>query len=82
MEREPDDNAPEEDEAPDVDGLAELADVMNDLVIRHAPKRVQFSVPLRFGGRDGDIEIGISGYVNDHNGVKLLDAHSWQTGTP
>ena len=36
---------------------------MNDLVIKHAPKRVQFSIPLKFGGRDGDIEIGISGQV-------------------
>ncbi|WWC91681.1 uncharacterized protein L201_006627 [Kwoniella dendrophila CBS 6074] len=63
LQREPDDNAPETDEVPDVDGLAELADVMNDLVIRHAPKRVQFSIPLKFGGKNGDIEIGVSGYA-------------------
>ncbi|WWD03626.1 hypothetical protein V865_001681 [Kwoniella europaea PYCC6329] len=63
LQREPDENAPEEDAPPDADGLAELAEVMNDLVIRHAPKRVQFSIPLKFGGRDGEIEIGISGYA-------------------
>ncbi|WVW86165.1 hypothetical protein I302_108206 [Kwoniella bestiolae CBS 10118] len=63
LQREPDANEPEADEAPDVDGLAELAEVMNDLVIRHAPKRVQFSIPLKFGGKDGEIEIGISGYA-------------------
>ncbi|KAK8853185.1 hypothetical protein IAR55_003887 [Kwoniella newhampshirensis] len=45
------------------DGLAELADVMGELVIRQAPKRVQFSIPLKFGGKDGDIEIGVSGYA-------------------
>jgi ATP-dependent DNA helicase 2 subunit 1 len=37
---------------------------MNDLVIKQAPKRVQFSIPLKIGGKDGDIEIGISGYVS------------------
>ncbi|WVR07687.1 hypothetical protein IAU60_004729 [Kwoniella sp. DSM 27419] len=63
LQRDPGDNAPGDDETPDADGLAELADVMNDLVIRHAPKRVQFSIPLKFGGKDGDIEIGISGYA-------------------
>ncbi|WRT70242.1 uncharacterized protein IL334_007237 [Kwoniella shivajii] len=63
LQREPDDNAPGPDEVPDIDGLAELAEVMNDLVIRHAPKRVQFSIPLKFGGKNGDIEIGISGYA-------------------
>ncbi|KAK6909437.1 hypothetical protein I203_103455 [Kwoniella mangroviensis CBS 8507] len=63
LQREPDENAPEEDAPPDADGLAELAEVMNDLVIRHAPKRVQFSIPLKFGGKDGEIEIGISGYA-------------------
>jgi ATP-dependent DNA helicase 2 subunit 1 len=34
---------------------------MNDLVIKQAPKRVQFSIPLKIGGRNGDIEIGVSG---------------------
>ncbi|WVQ67007.1 uncharacterized protein L199_005199 [Kwoniella botswanensis] len=63
LQREPDQNAPEEDAPPDADGLAELAEVMNDLVIRHAPKRVQFSIPLKFGGKEGEIEIGISGYA-------------------
>ena len=43
------------------DGLAELANIMDDLVIRHAPKRTQFSIPLRMGGKDGDIVIGVSG---------------------
>ena len=46
---------------PDADGLADLTEVMNDLVIRHAPKRTQFSIPLKFGV--GDIEIGVSGYA-------------------
>lgn len=43
------------------DGLTELADIIGELVIRQAPKRKQFSIPLKFGGRDGDIEIGVSG---------------------
>ncbi|WWC72003.1 uncharacterized protein I206_105962 [Kwoniella pini CBS 10737] len=63
LQREPDENVPETDAEPDIDGLAELAEVMNDLVIRHAPKRVQFSIPLKFGGKDGTIEIGVSGYA-------------------
>jgi ATP-dependent DNA helicase 2 subunit 1 len=50
-----------EDEAPDEDGLAQLSEIMNDLVVRNAPKRTQFRIPLKFGGRDGDIEIGVSG---------------------
>jgi ATP-dependent DNA helicase 2 subunit 1 len=41
--------------------LGQLKDIMNDLVVRNAPKRTQFSIPLKFGGKDGDIEIGISG---------------------
>ncbi|WWD19602.1 hypothetical protein CI109_104064 [Kwoniella shandongensis] len=63
LDREADDNVSKEEKASEVDGLEELAEVMNDLVIRHAPKRVQFSIPLRFGGKDGDIEIGVSGYA-------------------
>jgi len=55
-----DEDAPGDAE-PEIEGMAALADVMNDLVIRHAPKRVQFSIPLRFGGKDGEIEIGVSG---------------------
>lgn len=47
----------------DEDGLDQLSEIMNDLVIRNAPKRKQFSIPLRFGGKDGAIEIGISGYA-------------------
>ncbi|GFZ48712.1 ATP-dependent DNA helicase II subunit 1 [Saitozyma sp. JCM 24511] len=49
--------------APDQDGLGQLKDIMTDLVVRNAPKRTQFSIPLKFGGKDGDIEIGISGYA-------------------
>jgi ATP-dependent DNA helicase 2 subunit 1 len=52
------------DEAPedaDPEGLDKLADLLTDLAIRNAPKRVQFSIPLKFGGKDGDIEIGVSG---------------------
>jgi hypothetical protein len=60
LNREPDDETLAETEP---EGLAALADTMNDLVIKHAPKRVQFSIPLRFGGKDGDIEIGVSGWV-------------------
>ncbi|RXK40524.1 hypothetical protein M231_02176 [Tremella mesenterica] len=62
LNREDNDGAPGDDDPPDIDGLAQLADVMNDLVIRHAPKRKQFSIPLKFGGKDGEIEIGVSGY--------------------
>lgn len=46
---------------PDEEGLRKLQEIMNDLVIKQAPKRVQFSIPLKLGGRDGDIEIGVSG---------------------
>ena len=52
------------DEAPgdaEPEGLDKLADLLTDLAIRNAPKRVQFSIPLRLGGKDGDIEIGVSG---------------------
>lgn len=35
--------------------------MISDLVIRQGPKRKQFSIPLKFGGYDGDIEIGVSG---------------------
>ncbi|ODN73262.1 hypothetical protein L202_07815 [Cryptococcus amylolentus CBS 6039] len=52
----------DEDEDPDADGLAKLEEVMNNLVIKYAPKRAQFHVPLKFGGRDGDIVIGITGF--------------------
>jgi ATP-dependent DNA helicase 2 subunit 1 len=51
-------------EDPDEEGLQKLQEIMNDLVIKQAPKRVQFSIPLKIGGKDGDIEIGISGYVS------------------
>ncbi|KAL1412750.1 ATP-dependent DNA helicase II subunit 1 [Vanrija albida] len=44
------------------DGLEMLSDMMCDLIVRQAPKRKQFSIPLKFGGRDGDIVIGVSGY--------------------
>ncbi|WVQ74248.1 hypothetical protein IAR50_003845 [Cryptococcus sp. DSM 104548] len=52
----------DEDEDPDADGLDKLEEVMNNLVIKYAPKRAQFHVPLKFGGKDGDIVIGITGY--------------------
>ena len=52
------DEAPEDAEP---EGLDKLADLLTDLAIRNAPKRVQFSIPLRLGGKDGDIEIGVSG---------------------
>jgi len=51
-------------EDPDEEGLQKLQEIMNDLVIKQAPKRVQFSIPLKIGGKDGDIKIGISGYVS------------------
>ncbi|WVO14247.1 hypothetical protein L204_101879 [Cryptococcus depauperatus] len=56
--------APEEykSENPDADGLSKLADALNDLVIKNAPKKRQFDVPLKFGGQDGVIVIGVSGY--------------------
>ncbi|KAL7418434.1 ATP-dependent DNA helicase II subunit 1 [Cryptotrichosporon argae] len=53
----------DETQAVNDEGLSELADIMNEVVIRQAPKRTQFSIPLRFGGKDGDIEIGVSGYA-------------------
>jgi len=48
-------------EEPDEEGLQKLQEIMNDLVIKQAPKRVQFSIPLKIGGKNGDIEIGVSG---------------------
>ncbi|BEI96575.1 hypothetical protein CcaverHIS631_0201640 [Cutaneotrichosporon cavernicola] len=45
------------------DGMEDLTDLISELVVRQAPKRKQFSIPLKFGGRDGDIEIGIAGYA-------------------
>lgn len=59
MNREEDEGAPSEEKADD--GLEALAAIMDDLIIRQAPKRKQFSIPLKLGGRDGDIEIGVSG---------------------
>lgn len=56
--READEDAPDEAEP---EGLDKLADLLTDLAIRNAPKRMQFSIPLRFGGKDGDIEIGVAG---------------------
>lgn len=50
-----------EDTEPEPEGLDKLADLLKDLAIKNAPKRVQFSIPLKFGGRDGDIEIGVAG---------------------
>jgi len=58
--READNEAPGEDDK-EPEGLDKLADLLTDLAIRNAPKRVQFSIPLRFGGQDGDIEIGVAG---------------------
>ncbi len=43
------------------DGMEDLTDLISELVVRQAPKRKQFSIPLRFAGRDGDIEIGVAG---------------------
>ncbi|KLT41005.1 SPOC domain-like protein [Cutaneotrichosporon oleaginosum] len=45
------------------DGMEDLTDLISELVVRQAPKRKQFSIPLKFGGRDGDIEIGVAGYA-------------------
>ncbi|WVQ84479.1 hypothetical protein IAT38_006631 [Cryptococcus sp. DSM 104549] len=44
------------------DGLQELTDMINDLVIKYAPKRAMFNVPLKMG-KGGDIVIGVSGYA-------------------
>ncbi|KAK4689603.1 ATP-dependent DNA helicase 2 subunit 1, partial [Tremellales sp. Uapishka_1] len=44
------------------DGLEQLTTQMSDLVIKNAPKRTQFSIPLKLGGRNGEIEIGVNGY--------------------
>jgi ATP-dependent DNA helicase 2 subunit 1 len=41
--------------------MEDLTDLISELVVRQAPKRKQFSIPLRFAGRDGDIEIGVAG---------------------
>ena len=60
MNRDENDGKPTDDVDAD-DGLDELAGIMDDLVIRSAPKRTQFSIPLRMGGKDGDIVIGVSG---------------------
>ncbi|ORY33453.1 SPOC like C-terminal domain-containing protein [Naematelia encephala] len=62
LNREPEEDAPSQEE-PEVEGLAKLSEAMNELVIRHAPKRVQFTIPLKLGGKNGEIEIGVSGYA-------------------
>lgn len=36
---------------------------MKDLVIKTSPKRSHFHVPLKLG-KDGEIVIGVSGYVS------------------
>lgn len=41
--------------------MEDLTDLISELVVKQAPKRKQFSIPLKLGGRDGDIEIGIAG---------------------
>lgn len=51
----------ERSDDPEPGGLEKLEDIMQDLVIKQAPKRVQFSIPLKLGGKEGDIEIGVSG---------------------
>jgi hypothetical protein len=56
-------NRPEEeiDESEEADdGLADLSSIISELVIRQAPKRILFNVPLKLG----EIEIGINGYVH------------------
>lgn len=75
--------------------MEDLTDLISDLVIRQAPKRKQFSIPLKFGGRDGDIEIGVAGWVYisafEANLQVFIDlraeegnfqacAHAWTTG--
>ncbi|ORX40593.1 SPOC like C-terminal domain-containing protein [Kockovaella imperatae] len=59
--RETDEDKPDAGAEPE--GLDKLADLLTDLAIRNAPKRIQFSVPLRIGKEGGGIEIGISGYA-------------------
>jgi ATP-dependent DNA helicase 2 subunit 1 len=59
LNREEEEGAPKADK--DDDGLDALADIMDDLIIRQAPKRKIFSIPLKMGGKDGEIEIGVSG---------------------
>jgi len=43
------------------DGLAKLQEIMLEQVFRTSSKRVLFNVPLKFGGKDGDIMISVNG---------------------
>lgn len=43
------------------DGLMKLKELMKEQVRRTSSKRVLFSVPLKFGGKDGDITISVNG---------------------
>lgn len=69
-------NRPEEeiDESEEADdGLADLSSIISELVIRQAPKRILFNVPLKLG----EIEIGINGYVHKIIGLdEVREAHA------
>lgn len=43
------------------DGFQKLIDLMDERAQRSGQRRVVFRIPLKFGGKDGDIEIGVQG---------------------
>ncbi|KAI5453371.1 ATP-dependent DNA helicase II subunit 1 [Naganishia albida] len=43
-------------------GFDQLLEIMDVPAIKGATKRVAFSLPLKIGGKDGDITIGVHGY--------------------
>lgn len=44
------------------EGMANLRELMTDAINKAGSKKVFFSVPLKIGGKDGDITIGVHGY--------------------
>lgn len=45
------------------EGMENLRELMADAIYKAGSKKVFFSVPLKIGGKDGDITIGVHGYV-------------------
>ncbi|KAJ9102284.1 hypothetical protein QFC19_004832 [Naganishia cerealis] len=43
-------------------GMEQLRALMEDAIYKSGSKKVFFSVPLKIGGKDGDITIGVHGY--------------------
>lgn len=49
-----------------------LRELLQEQVFRTSSKRVLFNVPLRFGGKDGDIMISVNGLVLSSPGLVAI----------